>query len=435
VYNPTLGTFTNRDPIGYAAGDENLYRYVADNPADATDPLGLAELPSLPNSPDAIKGKQTLLIYEGVDTQSGLSVVLVKEDCFDDRNGGAPPKFLIIPKAESQGLAQAIAAGLPKAGAGLVGAPAMGNYPFTRFENPSLNPLGNGFQPTDPFASTTLAQHVLNEGPKFSGNRSPFISLSRNRRGAHLPSGKPYGGVLFLVDEKALAKSSGTLYGEKQIYWKLVEEYGVERADMWKRAQSRSRPGGGEGGESVFRGRIPANAVTTKFRLRTEQTLRVGGKALLVYGIYETTNNLLNAADESIRTGSETPIVKQTVRETGGWGGAIAGAEAFAALGALAGIETGPGAIVLGLAGGLVGGTLGYFGADVAIEKYYEAQDVETDAGVPGSQWVPQGLKTGAERYQGLQGYLQLNRDLSGDRSVYGVDQNGVPYPYDPFNP
>lgn len=40
-YHPTLGTFTTRDPIGYAAGDENLYRYVGNDPTGAVDPQGL----------------------------------------------------------------------------------------------------------------------------------------------------------------------------------------------------------------------------------------------------------------------------------------------------------------------------------------------------------------------------------------------------------
>ena len=44
-YDPSLGAFTTRDPIGYAAGDENLYRYVGNNPVGAADPVGLEMLP------------------------------------------------------------------------------------------------------------------------------------------------------------------------------------------------------------------------------------------------------------------------------------------------------------------------------------------------------------------------------------------------------
>ena len=42
AYSPELGRFLQTDPIGFAAGDENLYRYVANNPISAVDPWGLA---------------------------------------------------------------------------------------------------------------------------------------------------------------------------------------------------------------------------------------------------------------------------------------------------------------------------------------------------------------------------------------------------------
>ncbi len=41
-YSPALGKFINRDPVGYRAGDANLYQYVRDNPLTRTDPTGMA---------------------------------------------------------------------------------------------------------------------------------------------------------------------------------------------------------------------------------------------------------------------------------------------------------------------------------------------------------------------------------------------------------
>ena len=35
--------FDNCDPLGYEAGDANLYRYVGNSPTNATDPSGLYE--------------------------------------------------------------------------------------------------------------------------------------------------------------------------------------------------------------------------------------------------------------------------------------------------------------------------------------------------------------------------------------------------------
>jgi len=40
VYHPTLGRFVQRDPIGYTAGDVNLYRYVGNVPNIMVDDLG-----------------------------------------------------------------------------------------------------------------------------------------------------------------------------------------------------------------------------------------------------------------------------------------------------------------------------------------------------------------------------------------------------------
>ena len=43
-YSPTLGRFIERDPLGFAAGDNNLYRFVGNSPIGRTDPSGLCEL-------------------------------------------------------------------------------------------------------------------------------------------------------------------------------------------------------------------------------------------------------------------------------------------------------------------------------------------------------------------------------------------------------
>ena len=41
-YDPKTGSFISADPVGFAGGDTNLYRYVLNNPVNFTDPYGLA---------------------------------------------------------------------------------------------------------------------------------------------------------------------------------------------------------------------------------------------------------------------------------------------------------------------------------------------------------------------------------------------------------
>ena len=40
IYSPILGRFLSMDPLGFEAGDANLYRYAFNNPANLTDPTG-----------------------------------------------------------------------------------------------------------------------------------------------------------------------------------------------------------------------------------------------------------------------------------------------------------------------------------------------------------------------------------------------------------
>jgi uncharacterized protein RhaS with RHS repeats len=40
-YDPGTGRYTQVDPIGFEAGDENLYRYVRNNSTSISDPEGL----------------------------------------------------------------------------------------------------------------------------------------------------------------------------------------------------------------------------------------------------------------------------------------------------------------------------------------------------------------------------------------------------------
>ena len=46
-YDPAVGRFITEDPIGFDAGDANLYRYVSNSPLNFTDPSGLSQVTPL----------------------------------------------------------------------------------------------------------------------------------------------------------------------------------------------------------------------------------------------------------------------------------------------------------------------------------------------------------------------------------------------------
>lgn len=49
-YSPELGRFLQTDPIGFRAGDINIYRYVGNGPINGIDPMGLCDEDNGPNS-------------------------------------------------------------------------------------------------------------------------------------------------------------------------------------------------------------------------------------------------------------------------------------------------------------------------------------------------------------------------------------------------
>ncbi|OFZ18972.1 MAG: hypothetical protein A2X94_13570 [Bdellovibrionales bacterium GWB1_55_8] len=54
MYDPGTGRFLSKDPIGFAGGDTNLYRYVRNTPLQYTDPTGLyPQCPATADGPTA----------------------------------------------------------------------------------------------------------------------------------------------------------------------------------------------------------------------------------------------------------------------------------------------------------------------------------------------------------------------------------------------
>ena len=65
-YDDSIGQFISEDPIGFTAGDENLYRYVKNNVARDIDPLGLESFSSLFSSDNISRATTLVLNGEGI---------------------------------------------------------------------------------------------------------------------------------------------------------------------------------------------------------------------------------------------------------------------------------------------------------------------------------------------------------------------------------
>ncbi len=55
-YDPSTARWMSQDPLGFDAGDSNLYRYAANAPTIATDPSGLDDTPSMPTPQQWLAG-------------------------------------------------------------------------------------------------------------------------------------------------------------------------------------------------------------------------------------------------------------------------------------------------------------------------------------------------------------------------------------------
>ncbi len=114
---------------------------------------------------------------------------------------------------------------------------------------------------------------------------------------------------------------------------------------------------------------VPPSGIYTRRGLAVTLGLVKFARVVQVIGIGFTAYDLAVATDESFKAKSVKPIGKEVIRQMGGWGGAIAGWRIGAAAGVLVGIETGPGAVITGLIGGLVFGSIGYFGGGFAADE------------------------------------------------------------------
>lgn len=77
-YDPAVGRFVSQDPLGFAGGDGNFYRYVGNGPTNATDPWGLYQVDAdgslVPDVtfgalPETAPAPSSVLLQGGIETR------------------------------------------------------------------------------------------------------------------------------------------------------------------------------------------------------------------------------------------------------------------------------------------------------------------------------------------------------------------------------
>jgi RHS repeat-associated protein len=66
LYDPRLGRFISQDPLSFAGGDANLYRYTGNDPINATDPSGYSTYDGSAASLDTNLGSVALVRSDGL---------------------------------------------------------------------------------------------------------------------------------------------------------------------------------------------------------------------------------------------------------------------------------------------------------------------------------------------------------------------------------
>ncbi len=211
-----------------------------------------------------------------------------------------------------------------------------------------------GMTPKGWGSGVSVAEHVM------GGNKSPYLSTS-----SIFPEGSPrfQGKDIFIDINKA--KASGARLVSTAEILKSLEEYKAKNPHLVKRINKIAQYVKDIDKEILVHGeKIPAKAIFTPASLKTATRWVQAGRVVQVVGIVLTAYDLEQATEKSFKAKSVKPISAEVIRQAGGWGGAVAGFKLGGMAGAALGIETGPGAIITGLVGGIIVGGAGYFGAD-----------------------------------------------------------------------
>jgi RHS repeat-associated protein len=83
-YDPSTGRWLNQDPLGFDAGDSNLYRYVNNAPTNGTDPSGLRVVRAWVSDPsfDNLSGPNELYFYVPDDVPTDKTTDYIRSNTF-----------------------------------------------------------------------------------------------------------------------------------------------------------------------------------------------------------------------------------------------------------------------------------------------------------------------------------------------------------------
>ncbi|WP_423380517.1 glycine zipper family protein [Burkholderia sp. LMG 32019] len=121
---------------------------------------------------------------------------------------------------------------------------------------------------------------------------------------------------------------------------------------------------------------VPAEGIFSQRGLKIALGVEKWARVVQVFGVFLTAYDLTYSAQESIKFKTIKPLEKSVLRQIAGWEGSVAGRWAGAAIGArmgattgaICGIELGPGAIITGAIGGIIGGALAYTGESYILD-------------------------------------------------------------------
>ena len=217
-----------------------------------------------------------------------------------------------------------------------------------------------GLVPTDFKAQNSVSEHVIEKVK----HTSRFVSVSELQQGA-----QNYRGNLIFIDKNELMKLNIKIYSTDDIIKILnaTESLSESEKERFKNIVIQDK-------EVLLEPKqtIPKHGIVSESKMNLIRNLETTGKYIQVVGIFMTIYDLEQAAEKSIKQHSPKPLIAETARQVGGWGGAIAGARIGFGVGLAFGVETGPGVVLTSLGCAIVFGILGYNAGDVIgdiIEK------------------------------------------------------------------